>query len=199
MSPAETYLLKIKPFDEFISKLSIEPFKKQGSVFQELVAAVIYQQISVKAADSIYNRLKECLGKKAFIPDHILHLSEEQLKSCGLSSQKRKYVKNISSYFKAEGIGDETWGKMDDEEIISKLTSIKGVGIWTVQMLLMFYLERPDVFPSKDLAIQVVMKKIFNLEQEKRDLILEIERISEAWKPYRSVASKYLWAWKREN
>ncbi len=172
---------------------------KSPSVFHELVKAIIYQQISIKAAESIHNRFIAFIGSAHFLPEDILPYSPIQLKEAGLSSQKANYIINIANYFMTQSFDDDEWQKFSDDEIIKKLISIKGVGEWTAQMMLMFQLDRPDVLPVKDLAIQVVMKKLYNIDLEKKALITEMERIGEAWSPYKSYASKYLWAWKRAN
>ncbi len=199
LSKAESYLLKIKPFDKLIPNYDIGQFEKQSSVFRELVAGVIYQQISIKAAASIYHKFCMFLGGQDYDAKTILKSTHDQLRSCGLSNQKANYVRNIAIFFTDKKLENYDWAKSTDEEIIENLTEIKGVGVWTVQMLLMFYLERPDVFPVKDLGVQMAMKGLYGITEEKRDLEKKITEIAETWKPYRTVASKYMWAWKREN
>ncbi len=197
LTKAEKFLLTIEPFNEWIPKLTIDQFERQASVFNELVAGIIYQQISIKAAASIHNKLNQRMGGPSFSPANILEHSLEDLRSCGLSGQKASYILNIASFFQENKLHDHSWDKMSDEQIIDYLTEIKGVGVWTVQMLLMFYFERPDVFPERDLGIQLAMKGMFGLTEEKKDLIAKMNIIAEAWKPHRTTASKYLWAWKR--
>ena len=169
------------------------------TVFHELVKNIVYQQISVKAADSIHARFVKYIGTDDFTPEDLALYSPEELRTAGLSRQKSGYILNIGRFFAENQIEESTWEEMEDQEIIDMLTQIKGVGEWTVQMILMIQLLRPDVFPKKDLGIQLAMKKLYNLESEKKELLKEMEEIAENWKPYRSAASFYLWSWKRAN
>ncbi len=196
---AEAFLIKLKPFDELIPNYDIGQFEKQSSVFRELVAGVIYQQISIKAAASIYAKFCRFFEDVDYQAIQIVNSTHESLRACGLSNQKANYVRNIAHFFIDNKLEAYDWDTSTDAEIIKMLTSIKGVGEWTVQMLLMFYLERPDVFPVKDLGVQMAMKSLYNLKLEKRALEKELTRIASDWQPYRTVASKYMWAWKREN
>lgn len=165
---AESYLIKLKPFDSLIPSLDIGQFEKQNSVFQELAAGVIYQQISIKAAASIYSKFCHYLGGNNYSAESILNSSHENLRLCGLSNQKANYVRNIASFFNENKLDSFDWEKHDDQAIINMLTAIKGVGEWTVQMLLMFYLERQDIFPVKDLGVQLAMKGIYDIDLEKK-------------------------------
>lgn len=169
------------------------------TLFHELVKNIMYQQISVKAADSIHARFIKFIGAEDFTPEDLLLYSQEELRSAGLSNQKSGYILNIARFFSENEIEESTWENMPDKQIIDTLTQIKGVGEWTAQMILMIQLLRPDVFPVKDLGIQIAMKKLYNLKSEKKELIKEMEKIAEKWKPYRSSATLYLWSWKRAN
>jgi len=169
------------------------------TVFHELVKNIVYQQISVKAAASIHARFIKFIGTDDFTPEDLLLYSQEELRTAGLSTQKSGYILNIGQFFSENQIEESTWEEMSDQDIIDMLTQIKGVGEWTAQMILMIQLLRPDVFPVKDLGIQIAMKKLYNLKSEKKELLKEMEEIAESWKPFRSSASLYLWAWKRAN
>ena len=175
-----------------------KPIVSNG-VYQDLTKAIVYQQISTKAADSIYGRYLELIGMDV----HNVHLPNEidfdTLRSVGLSKQKATYIQNISAFFESEKIKDSDWESKSDEEIISYLSQIKGVGVWTVQMMLIFSLGRSDVFPDLDYAIQIAVKKNYKLKTEKTALLKEMRQLAEQWKPYRSFASRYLWQWLREN
>ncbi len=197
MSKGIQHLKQFSLFKNLIENYSISMFEKQVSVFHELVAAIVYQQISVAAADNIHKRFLIKMGGNIYSVDELIEVSEEEMQECGLSKQKRGYMKNIAHFFKEHDLEIMNWDDLSDEEIIELLTKIKGVGEWTVQMLLLFFLERQDVFPVKDLGVQIAMKGIFKLDLEKKILEKKMIEISEPWKPYRSLATKYLWAWKR--
>lgn len=169
------------------------------TVFHELVKNIVYQQISVKAAASIYERFIKYIGTDDFLPEELLLYSQEELRTAGLSNQKSGYILNIGRFFTEHQIEESTWEKMSDQEVIDTLTQIKGVGEWTAQMILLIQLLRQDVFPVKDLGIQIAMKKLYGLKSEKKELIKDMEEIAEQWRPFRSAASLYLWAWKRAN
>ena len=134
-----------------------------------------------------------------YTPEDIIHAEFMEIRSAGLSNQKTQYVKNIAEYFVENELYQSDWNAISDEDILSTLTEIKGVGEWTAQMILIFELHRENIFPVKDLGIQIAMKNLYSLKEEKRELIKRMEKISEIWAPYRSLASLYLWAWKREN
>lgn len=169
------------------------------TVFHELVKNIVYQQISVKAAASIHERFIKYIGTDDFLPEELLLYSQEELRTAGLSNQKSGYILNIGRFFTEHQIEESTWEKMSDQEVIDTLTQIKGVGEWTAQMILLIQLLRQDVFPVKDLGIQIAMKKLYGLKSEKKELIKDMEEIAEQWRPFRSAASLYLWAWKRAN
>ena len=196
---AEKYLTQFPVMKDVISSYSLEDFVKQKSVFHELVAGIVFQQISFKAATSIYNRFLIKMGGDFYSVDDLLEITEEEMQECGLSNQKRKYMKNIATFFKEHKLDYVDWTGFSNEDIFDRLIQIKGVGEWTIQMLLMFYLERPDIFPTKDLGIQIAMRGLFDLTEEKKELEQKMKEIAEPWRPYRTVASMYLWAWKRDN
>lgn len=172
---------------------------KSKTVFHELVKSIVYQQISIKAAATIHQRFIDLIGTDDFLPEDLLHYEPEEFKPAGFSSQKSNYVLNIARYFVEHKIEESDWDKMSDDEIMERLISIKGVGEWTVQMILIFQLDRPDVLPVKDLAIQQTMAKLYKIKSEKSKLLKDMVKVAEPWRPYRSAASLYLWAWKRAN
>lgn len=179
-----------------LDTLSLDDFVIQDSLYHELSAAIVYQQISVKAADAVYMRLRDLVGWD-YSPSHVSQYSLEELRSCGLSRQKAGYLLNIADYFLENTKIEETLDSFTDSEVISHLTSIKGVGVWTVKMVLMFYLQRQDVFPYEDLAIAQVIATLYEISDDKKQAKQEMLAIAENWQPYRSTASFYLWAWKR--
>lgn len=196
---ALAHLRKDKVFKKLMSNLDPLALPKSGNVFIELVKNIVYQQISFKAADTIYKRLEVLLRKKKYTPNDILAIEYETLKSVGLSYQKTKYIINICEYFNSHNLMSKDWTQLSDQDIIECLTEIKGVGVWTVKMILIFELKRPDIFPFEDLAIRQVIKENYGLSAEKKILIQKINNIAEAWKPYRTLATLFIWSYKRAN
>ena len=193
------HLCKDHVLKDIIKQFKPLKLSKTGNVYRELVRSIIYQQISYKAADKIHERFIDLVGTQKFSPKHILQLDFDKLKSVGLSNQKTQYVINISQFFKERKLMRFDWSTLSDEEISDLLMEIKGVGQWTVDMILIFELGRDDVLPLKDLAIREAMKKIYNVKKEKKALVDALYKRAESWRPYRSVASLYLWSWYRVN
>lgn len=158
-------------------------------LMQQMIESIISQQLSIKAATTIYNRFLDLFKKSAFpTPDEILKIDTEKLRSAGMSYSKASYVKNIAKAFKEKQIVIEKIVKMSDEEVITELTKIKGVGRWTAEMILIFTLKREDVFSIGDAGLRRAIKNLYKLENEK-----DILKLTEKWKPKRSLASWYLW------
>lgn len=158
--------------------------------FHSLAEAIVYQQLNGKAAVTIFKRFAALAGEP-LTPEGILKLSDEQLRSAGLSKQKSGYVKDLAAKTR-DGLLDFTkLVEMPDEEVIKHLTQVKGVGVWTAQMFLMFTLKRPDVLPTGDYGVQAAMKKHYR--KRKMPKPKEMEKIARAWSPYRSIACWYLW------
>ena len=154
----------------------------------ELVESIISQQLSVKAADTIFGRFKALFGRKFPSPKAILTMDDEKLRACGLSYAKVSYVKSVANAFVSDLIDIEKITKQSDEEVIAELTQIKGVGQWTAEMILIFTLKRPDVFSIGDLGLRNAITKLYGVIDRK-----EMLKLSESWKPYRSTACWYLW------
>jgi len=161
-------------------------------IFNDLVRSIVGQQLSVGAAKTIYGRFIALFAETPN-PDTILLIETEALRSAGLSGQKSSYIKNVAVFFKENSLVDHDWTKYSDQEILDLLTQIKGVGAWTTQMLLMFSLNRLDVFPIDDLGIRLGMKEFYDLEMDGKELRKELVLIAEKWAPYRSIASKLIW------
>jgi len=160
-------------------------------VFQTLVRSIVYQQLSGKAAMTIFNRLAKAAKVTPLTPEAILKLRPQRMRTLGLSKQKTLYIRELAKLTKDGAIQFERLPEMEDAAIIETLTRVKGVGVWTVQMFLMFALQRPNVLPVGDLGVRAAMKKAYGLAELPKPQ--EMERIAEAWHPYRSVASWYLW------
>lgn len=158
-------------------------------LFEDLIESVISQQLSVKASDTIYKRFKLLFHANSFPrPRDILEMPDESMRSAGISFQKISYIKSIADAFLSDLIDTQKIKNMTDEEVIATLTQIRGVGKWTAEMILIFTLNRPDVFSIGDLGLRNAIKKLYNITDQKEMLAL-----SEKWSPNRSTASWYLW------
>lgn len=167
-----------------------------GDVYWQLLRAIMGQQISVKAAQSIFNRFVDLFDKGYPEPSQLLQLPDDTLRSAGLSKQKVVYVKATATHFIEHQLLNFDWTTVSDEEIIYTLTAIKGIGEWSAQMILMFCLNRGDVLPTKDLGIQHTMQRLYGLQEKGVALERKMLDIGEAWRPYRTLACYYLWSWK---
>lgn len=158
--------------------------------FHSLAEAIVYQQLNGKAAFQIFKRLSDLAGEP-LTPEGILKLSEEQMRAVGLSKQKLSYLRDLASKTHAGLVDFERLPDLPDEEVIRQLTQIKGIGVWTAHMFLMFALRRPDVLPTGDYGIQMAIRKHYR--KRKIPKPKDMERIAKCWEPYRSVACWYLW------
>lgn len=161
----------------------------RGDAFQTLARSIIGQQISVKAAQSVWDRFAAEVGDMQ--PQRVLRLSVARLRGCGLSGQKAGYLLDLSARFAEGAIDVKRWHAMDDDALIADLTQVKGIGRWTAEMFLIFYLTRPDVFPLGDLGLQRALSLHYNKGRQLSDR--RIAALSSLWKPWRSVATWYLW------
>ena len=166
--------------------------EKSEDIFNDLIRSIIGQQLSVKVAKSIYQRFI-ALFEKSPGQEDLVEMDVELLRGVGLSYQKASYVRNVALFFKENKLENKEWDKMDDLDILDLLTQIKGVGKWTVEMLLMFSFGRQDVFPIDDLGIRQGMKRFYKVESEGKDLRKDLTKIAENWRPYRTIASKLIW------
>lgn len=162
-----------------------------------LCASIMSQQLSTKVAKVIFHRFLDLYGGEEPTPQQIADTPFETLRAIGLSNAKTQYVLNVAQFALEHNLTDRSLKKMGDEEIIDLLTQIKGVGRWTVEMLLMFTLGREDVFAPDDYGIQSAMKKIYKLNTDsKKDLKEAMQKIAARWSPYRTYACLHLWQWK---
>ena len=171
--------------------------RKRKNICIYLCASIMSQQLSTKVADIIYKRFIALYAGKEPTPQQILETPFEQLRGIGLSNAKVSYVKNVAQFEIEFGIDAKKLAKMSNEEVIDYLIVIKGVGRWTVEMLLMFALGREDVFAVDDLGIQQAMIKLYKLDNsDKKQLKADMLRLSKKWSPYRTYACVHLWRWK---
>jgi DNA-3-methyladenine glycosylase II len=158
--------------------------------FSSLAESIMYQQLNGKAAATIFDRFAALAGEP-LTPQGILNLSDEQLRSVGLSKQKSAYLKDLSTKTAAGLLDFARLPELPDEEVIQHLTQVKGIGEWTAHMFLMFSLRRPNVLPTGDYGVQVAIKKHY--KKRKLPKPKDMEKIARAWEPYRSVACWYMW------
>ena len=176
-----------------------EPFtlKSHKNICLRLCASIMSQQLSTKVAKVIYHRFLDLFGGEEPSPEQIVVTPFEKLRAIGLSNAKTQYVLNVAKFAIDNNLADKKLKKMSNEEIIELLTQIKGVGKWTVEMLLMFTLGREDVFSVDDYGIQSAMKKIYKLDDiNKKEMRDKMLKISAKWSPYRTYACLHLWQWK---
>ncbi len=179
--------------------LSVDPYKlkKRKNICLRLCASIMSQQLSTRVVDVIFKRFLELYGGEEPTPQQILDTPFDKLRNIGLSNAKVNYVQNVARYLIERSADDKKLYKMTDEEVIAFLTPIKGVGRWTVEMLLMFTLGREDVFAVDDLGIQQAMTKIYKLDAtNKKEMKEKMLKISAKWAPYRTYACFYLWKYK---
>ncbi len=170
---------------------------KRKSVYLHLCGSIMSQQLSTKVAAVIYGRFLNLYKTNKPAPQQIIDTPIEILRGIGLSYAKANYIQNVCRFFIEEKITDAKLDKLSNEELIIYLSQIKGVGQWTVEMILMFTLGREDVFALDDLGIQQSIQKLYQLETlDKKELKVKMLEISEKWKPYRTYACRYLWGWK---
>ncbi|OJW76274.1 DNA-3-methyladenine glycosylase 2 family protein [Spirosoma sp. 48-14] len=168
-------------------------------VYLALLESIVSQQISVKAADAIFARFRALFPDNYPQADWLLQKTTEELRSAGLSAQKIKYLQSVAEFSLVHSLSRTHLDTMTDEEIVQYLVPIKGVGRWTVEMLLMFVLDRPDVFPIDDLVIRQRMLLAYPEQTQGltgRALYKVLHEIADSWRPYRTTASRYLWRWK---
>jgi len=158
--------------------------------FSSLAESIVYQQLNGTAAATIFNRFAALAGEP-LTPEGVLKLSDEQLRSVGLSKQKSAYLKDLSAKTSAGVLDFARLPELPDDEVIEHLTQVKGIGVWTAHMFLMFSLRRPNVLPTGDYGVQVAIKKHYR--KRKLPKPKDMEKIARAWEPYRSVACWYMW------
>ena len=162
-----------------------------------LISSIMSQQLSTKVAAVIFKRFLEIYDGEEPYPQQILDTPFDTLRGIGLSNNKVNYIQNVAAFCLEHAITDTKLLAMSNEEIIDLLVQIKGVGQWTVEMLLMFSLGREDVFAVDDLGIQQAMQRLYQLDSTNKKLLkAKMLELSEPWKPYRSYACLHLWKWK---
>jgi DNA-3-methyladenine glycosylase II len=165
--------------------------ERPADAYGALLRAIVGQQLSTKAARTIYGRVRELFGGTTPTPEQLLEASEEDLRGCGLSGRKVEYVRDLAAHVLSGELELDRLGELSDAEAIEEIVAVRGLGQWTAEMFLLFHLERPDVLSGGDLGIRKAVQVEYGLEEMPApQRVLEI---GEAWRPHRSLASLYLW------
>lgn len=174
---------------QLIECFAEEKLVSRGCAFTTLARSIVGQQISVKAADSVWQKIMGITPE--LTPSFILGCEDEPLRSCGLSRQKVAYLRDLSRYFAETSQPEQSWNELSDQQLVSELTKIKGIGRWTAEMFLIFHMQRPDVLPVDDIGLQRAISRYYNNNQplDKK----AITAIAMPWQPWRTVATWYLW------
>lgn len=194
--PPEEALAHLRAADpvlrEIIDRVSPLEMTLEPDLWWSLVDAIASQQLSVKAASTIVGRVAALApeGRRPG-PEEIFATPDDRLRACGLSGAKTRYVKDLAARWLDGSLRQEEIPHLPDEEVIAVLTQVKGIGRWTAEMVLMFTLGRPDVLPVDDLGLRNAVQRAYALPE--RPLKDELTRIAEPWRPWRTVASRYLW------
>jgi len=188
------HLKKDKALKKVIERVGVIKPKKDLDLYLSLMRSIVGQQLSIKAAATIWGRFLDLFKDGYPDPKILLKMKDDKLRSVGLSYQKAGYLKNIARFSTEKTLDYKLLRSKTDEELIDYLVEIKGVGRWTVEMLLMFSLNRFDILPLDDLGIQNGIKNLYKLEPEnKKDLFRQMEAVSQNWRPYRTLACMYIW------
>lgn len=191
MDSAISHLRKDKTLAVILDKYPVASPKVSTNLFRDLLEAIMSQQLSSKAASTIFGRFLDLFpGNQTPTPEEVLKLSEENLRCCGVSHQKASYLKSLSEEIVSGRLVLEKLHTLSDEEIITDLTKVKGIGRWTAEMFLIFSLGRQDTFSVGDLGLRTAVSKLYGVDREDKT---KIEQISQKWAPYRSIASLVLW------
>lgn len=185
----------LKSADPVLRRLieDVGPYRIEYSppTYQTLAKAIVLQQLSGKVAAQIFRRLLAAAGDGELTPERMLALNPAELRSLGLSRQKIAYLRDVAERAITGALDFQELACAPDEEVVRRLTAIKGIGLWTAQMFLIFALRRPDIMPSEDLGIRAAVRKAYGLAR--LPTAREVDALAERWKPYRSVAAWYLW------
>lgn len=175
---------------EIIERVGDYRIEFRAPDFETLVKSIVYQQLSGRVASVIFARLARAAGDR-LTPESILKLRPSRMRSVGLSTQKTAYIRDLARHTRDGVVAFHELPALSDTEVIERLTQVKGIGIWTVHMFLIFALRRPDVLPTGDLGIRNAIRKAYNLAEMPTPA--EMEAIAACWRPYCTVASWYLW------
>lgn len=187
------HLSKDAVLKPWLEKLHLELLTPSEDLYFHLIRSIVFQQLSGKAASTIHGRFLQLFPDEYPHAEQLIAMEIPVLRSAGLSNQKAGYVKNIAAFWIENNIQDKDLYDKSDEEIIKQLTQIKGVGKWTVQMMLMFAMLREDVLPLDDLVVGQNIQKLYQVEGKGRELKKKMTEATEQWRPYRSYGSRLMW------
>ncbi|HEY3939282.1 MAG TPA: DNA-3-methyladenine glycosylase 2 family protein [Bryobacteraceae bacterium] len=191
MKAATSHLRKADPIlAQIIERVGPCRFSSREPTFETLARSITFQQLHGKAAATIFGRVQKAVGRR-FTARGFLRLSQEELRACGLSRQKIASLTDLAERVARREINFRKLADLEDEEIIVLLSAVRGVGVWTAQMFLMFALERPNILPLADLGIRSAVRKAYGLTELPKPA--ELAKLGEKWRPYCSIASWYLW------
>ena len=189
---AMKYLSKKDPvLGKVIKKVGVIEWIQDESYFYSLVSSIVSQQLSMKAADTIWKRFEMLLPGGKTSPESVIALEDQAIRDAGISWSKIKYIKDLAKKTLESGILFEQFEVMKEEEIIEEPIKVKGIGRWTAEMFLMFNMQRPDVFSYGDLGLRRAVQKLYKLRKEPSEK--KAAMIANKWKPYRTIACRYLW------
>ena len=188
-------ILHLKKADPVLAGIidRVGPYRIQfrEPAFETLVRSIVYQQLSGRVALRIFERLLDLVPERRLTPAAVLALTVEQMRAAGLSGQKTAYIRDLAARTNAREVDFALLPALSDDEVVETLTRVKGVGVWTAHMFLIFALERPDVLPVGDLGVRTAMRRAYRMRALPKPA--RMERIARAWRPWCSVASWYLW------
>lgn len=193
MNP-EKHLRSVDPkLGEIIEKYQLKPQRRLPRThFEALVEAIVSQQLSVKASDTIFSRFVGLFPNGKFPkPEEVYKLPLTKFRSVGISGQKAGYIKDLAGKVSKGEVKLQSLHRLDNEAVIDELTKIKGIGRWTAEMFLMFTLRRPDIFSFGDLGLRNAIQKLYKMKSAPTEK--QLERITKKWSPYRTTAARYLW------
>lgn len=177
-----------------IGPISVEKRRRgrpKGDAYGALLRAIVGQQLSVKAAATIFDRVLALFGGRVPSAQELSDADEDELRGAGLSGRKVEYMKDLAQRTLSGELELDRFSELDDETIVAELTAVRGLGVWTAQMFLIFHLERPDVLPVGDLGIRNAIRAAYGLDEAPAPA--EMEEIAAPWRPHRTLASLYLW------
>jgi DNA-3-methyladenine glycosylase II len=191
MKEAIVHLRKADPvMRAIIDQVGAYQIQFRDPDFETLVKSIVYQQLSGRVAGVIFGRVTDAAGGR-LTPEGILKLRPVRMRTLGLSGQKTAYIRDLARHTRDGRVAFEELARLPDEAVIERLTEVKGIGVWTAHMFLIFALRRPNVLPTGDLGIRNAIRKAYGLLELPKPA--EMETLSEPWRPYRTVASWYLW------
>jgi DNA-3-methyladenine glycosylase II len=188
-----TWHKRDKIMTKLVKSLPVPESRAKDDLYLALLDSVMGQQLSTRVADVIFERFLALFKDNYPDAKKLLKMPDEKLRAAGLSGAKVKYAKNIAEFHLQHPITQERLAHLSDDDILTELTSIKGVGPWTVQMLLMFAMDRPDVFSVGDLVIRQMMIQHYNVTETGKAQLNRLQEIAEGWRPNRTLACRYLW------